>query len=37
VATMAGCIMESRTFGSVAKEIESGRFDYWIDRAVKAK
>jgi len=37
VATMAGCIMETRTLGAVAREIESGQFDHAIDRAIKSK
>ena len=31
VATITGCIMENRTFGAVAKEIEAGRYDPWIE------
>ena len=37
VQTMAGCIMGARTFGAVAKEIESGRYDSWVDRRSRTK
>lgn len=33
VITMRGCIMEKQTMGDVAKEIESGSFDFWINRS----
>lgn len=31
VATMEGCIVEPRTLLEVAKRIDSGRYDYWIN------
>jgi len=32
VITMRGCIMEKQTIAEVAKETQSGQFDYWINR-----
>jgi hypothetical protein len=31
VETMTGCIVEHRTFGAIAKEIEAGRYDPWTE------
>ncbi|MDR3753631.1 MAG: hypothetical protein P4K93_08260 [Terracidiphilus sp.] len=32
VITMRGCIMEKQSMAEVAKEIQSGQFDYWLSR-----
>jgi hypothetical protein len=32
IVTMAGCIVDRQTFGAVAREIESGHYDLWIER-----
>jgi len=29
VTTMSGCIVEAKTFSSVAEDIENGSYDYW--------
>ena len=31
VITMEGCIQDHRTFGAIAKRIDSGAYDLWIE------